>query len=366
MTEQEWLTSTDPAAMLELYTSDDMPWPAGTTAPTISERKLRLSACAFCRQSWHLLRDDLSKKAIETAEKFADGEATREETFRLASSCMTIARCLMPTWDSSEEADMVIESAQMHNAAILPTYANIFREIIGNPWRPITLPSVCLNCGSGTQEPEVDYACCGQCGRTEFGCPWLTPTVLSLTTAAYEERPGRKCERCSGSGWIREHDGYIREDGYGSRRTTCPDCYGNCYIEDGTLDPFRLTLLADALEEAGCVGEMCMACDGRGRKRYADMEDEEPDAVCLNCSGAGRLPQPILRHLRGWRMCSACNGTGTEMGTRQDMSALPLYKTKIVTVPCSGISPRCVRGWRHLPGPHVRGCHVLDLVLGKK
>jgi hypothetical protein len=45
--------------------------------------------------------------------------------------------------------------------------------------------------------------------------PWLTPTVLSLAQAAYEER-----------------------------------------LQDGTLDPVRLAILADALEEVGADADL--------------------------------------------------------------------------------------------------------------
>jgi hypothetical protein len=84
----------------------------------------------------------------------------------------------------------------------------------------------------------------------------------------------------------------------------CPACHGTGRIDDGSLDPLTLSALADALEEAGC-----------------DNED-------------------VLRHLRGeeqvyeWREWK----TGAE------------YKrTK----------------WRPINGPHVRGCHAVDLMLGK-
>lgn len=63
MTEEEWLSSTDPVSMLRSL--------AGGT----SERKFRLFACACVRHVWQLVSDERSKSAVEIAERFAEGFA---------------------------------------------------------------------------------------------------------------------------------------------------------------------------------------------------------------------------------------------------------------------------------------------------
>jgi hypothetical protein len=67
MTEAEWNVCTDPDQMLEFLKDRS------------SGRKLRLFAVACCHRIWHLLDHQLSRRAVEVAERFADGQATHSE-----------------------------------------------------------------------------------------------------------------------------------------------------------------------------------------------------------------------------------------------------------------------------------------------
>ncbi len=273
MTESDWLMSECPDAMLECLRR----WPERRVVGRDighncrwSDRLLRLFACACCRQVWHLLKDLRSRKAVEVAERFADGEATWDDCENAyptelyneppgspARYAELWARdCLLPDRHPAINLDQ-----RCRNETLSPVIqANLMREIFGNPFRPVTLP-----------HSERCPSWAGPKRRKECGChcDWLTPTVLSLAQAAYDERPGRMCEKCGGLGQVRCQDdhGYFdigckgcggdgemtwRDGGGWSGAVVENGKKGTGTISDGSLDPVRLAILSDALEEASC------------------------------------------------------------------------------------------------------------------
>lgn len=93
----------------------------------------------------------------------------------------------------------------------------------------------------------------------------------------------------------------------------------DCRRGDFTIDPERLAVLADALEEQGCdVADTLMHLRGRG--------------PCRRCGGRGEVFYMEKDcDVQGYRTCFDCGGSGHA----------------------------------ELPGPHVRGCWGLDLILEK-
>jgi len=61
MTGRDWPNRTGPQPVLEFLRG------------RASDRKLRLFACACCRRVWDVLTDGRTRRAVETAEGYADG-----------------------------------------------------------------------------------------------------------------------------------------------------------------------------------------------------------------------------------------------------------------------------------------------------
>ncbi len=182
MTEAEWLTSRSPIEMLRSRRPGN-------------KRKLRLFACACCRNMRSLINDARSLKAIEAAENWADGCLSLSKLHRHQLEAKRAVNEYSPTsrqrsfweadWgDAQREALEAAFSVACENSASIRTVAyhmrrayqalnkshsaeakaeeiqvNLLRDIFGNPFRPITL---------------------NPC--------WLTPTVLALANGIYQDR----------------------------------------------------------------------------------------------------------------------------------------------------------------------------------
>lgn len=311
MTEQEWLASEDPGAMLAWWLGP-VPEAVNPVEKRSRDRKLRLFAVARARLLQPLSTQEAAcRDALLVAERHADDEGDPDVRGR-ATNAMDDVRCFGNPCAAclaryAVRSSFLPNTLQVHGETPNPAgQAALLREIAGNPFRPLVRHDdyVCPD------HPHHRKTYFSATGRGPFcpecpGCPpmvrpwktWLTPTVLSLARAAYEERQ-----------------------------------------DNGTLDPVRLAVLADALEEAGCPAE--------------EVGEVEFPAVlsCPDCGDGGfwRAGQEF-DHMRKCRR--------RECGTVWVPGELVRRKVK---------TPHPLLAHLRSPGPHVRGCWALDLVLGKE
>ena len=179
MTEAEWKVCSDPIAMLDLILGE-----AG-------ERKLRLFAVACCHSVGNLLNDEHFHRAVELAERHADGLAREKEINAVRNSSRstypvllespidaarsTVEACVraarIAAWEpllfpkQFPEDTGAASSDQFEGAAAVADTAGkressaqavLLRDIFGNPFRPVT-----------------------------FDPTWITPNTVALAKSVY-------------------------------------------------------------------------------------------------------------------------------------------------------------------------------------
>ena len=200
MTETEWMECTDPTPMLEFLHG------------RANDRKLRLFAVACCRRIWELLEDERSQKAVELAEQSADHHIPQ----------LTLEAVSGEAEDAFEDAiapdeTLTVESREKTGAACsAASYASNTPVV-----RHFDAVEVMRAAADATSDSAAE--CVAQAALVRelwerairpiiLDSAWRTPTATSLAQAAYDERS----------------------------------------LPSGELDPSRLAVLSDALEEAGC------------------------------------------------------------------------------------------------------------------
>jgi hypothetical protein len=220
-------------------------------------RRLRLFACACLRRAWTLLRVEAARRIVELSEAYADGEAT-DADLQAANGSPDFADLDALNGEGHGDVEVqlsacVVDALQSARCLASPDDRIdcnlIVQDTSRDSAKDFLRSSRNYQMGRSLGRDDVEFAAKKKILRDIFGNPFrtvrfdrsrLTPTIASIAQAAYEGRE----------------------------------------LPAGHLDPARLAVLSDAIEEAGCT-------------------DTE-----------------ILSHLRS-------------------------------------------------PGPHVRGCWVVDLLLGK-
>ena len=238
MTEEEWQTWSDPMPMLRYLIGTDEPRVQAIEEfpdPRGSDRKLRLFACACYYRVSHLLPHPAARETVQVAERFADGTVSVAEFLKAEADIRELMTDLEPRWRTSDGAERV---------TLHPTHAALALAGIVCWWEPqkaawyaasnahLDFPYL-ANPGVGVHSPRRGEAEVAekraQCDllREIFGNPfrsvafapeWQTDSAVSLARQMYEGR-----------------------------------------------DFGAMPILADALEDAGCVDELLLVhCRGPG------------------------------------------------------------------------------------------------------
>ncbi len=196
---------------------------------------------------------------LATAEGFAEGRVGVAELREVwRRHCLASEAAPAYPEAAAEWARSVVSHLTALHRMTPSRAAHLLRDIVGNPFR--------------RDHDHIPY---------HKSSRWFTPTVVSLAHAAYDSRDEAT----------------------------------------GHLDPVRLSVLADALEEAGCPAEVeeVVVEEHCGAFMYGCEEFDAMDTCThkVKRERKVRTPHPLLAHLRS-------------------------------------------------PGPHVRGCHVVDLLAGRE
>jgi hypothetical protein len=152
MTECEWLTAVDPQPMLDWLASGNK----------LSGRSARLFAAACCRRVWGRLTAERHRRAVETAERYADGKSTPDELRHAAEVTGWMKPAEAAAHDSvSDDPAWAAREAARHaswavgagpRAVELEAQAALLRCIFGpRPFRPLPpAPATWLAWNGGT------------------------------------------------------------------------------------------------------------------------------------------------------------------------------------------------------------------------
>jgi hypothetical protein len=198
MTEAEWLACEDVQRMLSFHLKKASP------------RKLRLLCCAACRRVWDVLAGKPNRTAIEVAELYADGAVPDQRRADAYTKSSTFLRFNQAQYNPAHMA-----------AGRTRDQASEIRKCLAGASYVAGYDRASRTGTHGTAFEEERAAQCGL-AREIFGDPFQAvtldpalfgPDVTDVARAAYEDR----------------------------------------VLPSGQLDPTRLAVLADALQEAGCA-----------------------------------------------------------------------------------------------------------------
>lgn len=358
MTEQEWLASVDPVAMLRVA-AGRVSLCCGCLWADNFDNTMSMAGTECCPrcdnatpvEGYRRVASDRKLRLFhEAALKCEDFDFVRNIHWSPCPGGHGRRLTAIVVWSGGRE-----EGEQYHHFALdtfaldtdAGSVAHILRDIVGNPWRPVTLPlgEVCGAC-KGRKKllyakvykediaytanslppnclPELEDRECHVCNGTGHGLsPVLTPTVRALAQAACDER-----------------------------------------LPDGTLDCELLAVLSDALEEAGLEDTREYSNEVQVYvQHYGDgwhvLTSIPAGAVIRHRANSRRQ---AVKHAE--EVYRVKKWTQKKSDGRYAATELPMWGGGIQTV---ASQPNPLLAHLRSPGPHWRGCWAVDLILGKE
>ncbi len=202
MTEAEWLAAKDPDPLLDFLQEQPEP---------MSERKARLFAAACCRRVWDLLPNDHCRAAIAVIERYADG----------AACVLELASARASTLSAAGRGPAAAAAWAVHWSAS--------RRVVPALW------NVCASAAGAATRVAVDAGA----ARTAQAWNAASAAVAREQADLLREVFGNPFRTIAlAPDWLAWHGGIVRK-------------LALAIHDEEAFD--RLPVLADALEEAGCM-----------------------------------------------------------------------------------------------------------------
>jgi hypothetical protein len=236
MTEDQWLTCTDPTPMLRFLLGTDHPRVQAVEAfPDCrgSDRKLRLFACACYYRIRHLLPDVRAQVAVEVAEQIADGIRPVEELQRAEAHIREPLDALEGRWRASRGAERI---------ALLPTHEALALALV------VLWPEAQKAAYYTSSNASPTFAAIANPGAAS------SDTGFGSSRRAEERAQTDVLRDIFGNpfrpvaldpAWSTRNDG--------AAVSLAQTVYDDRDLPSGHLDAARLAVLADMLEESGCT-----------------------------------------------------------------------------------------------------------------
>jgi hypothetical protein len=217
MTETAWNACTDPQAMLSFL----------QTTGKASDRKLRLLAVACCRAVWRLFTSQTVRAAVEVSELYADGQETPERLEDARAAAEQLAERGFRRKVRALPWAFPVQTKFARQAAVQVASADIddVLDVVGSALVVAARTSAGFERSrKNKQQHQADLLRC-IFGPLPFRKVRAKPAHVSVL--------------------LRWNNGLIRP--------LAQAAYDERILPQGTLDPARLAVLCDALDEAGCM-----------------------------------------------------------------------------------------------------------------